>query len=539
MPVHFVACVFPHKGLLKIGRAGNLIPSAPLKADMAHFRRITLGHTVVMGRKTWDSLPANMRPLPDRENFVISNNTEQTIEGASVMNVDEFEELYSLDDTRVFFVIGGGEIFRSFKGLLSPHRIYLTEVTPLSESARALVEAADVTMPAFSVEYLLIDVSDKSSIVEETGNGEKWRYQFMVYQDPEFELISVSEAGFSPRVETGGFKLNDHYNTLINKEKLQNCDNDIYNRMNRDPGFCAKTEYPYLNLLREVLAYGKKRGDRTGVGTYSMFGAQMRFDISETVPLLTTKRVPWKTCIEELLWFLRGDTDAKILQRKGIKIWDGNTSRAFLDSRGLSQYNEGILGPGYGWAMRHFGGAYNPAYADSRANPAPHGTGFDQLEHVLYLLRTDPLSRRIMMCYWNPCDFDKIALVPCHYSVQFYVEEEGDGKPRSLSCHLVMRSNDLFLGNPLNIFGYAVLTHILAAKTGMRPKELIYTGSDVHIYTNHVDAVIEQLLRDPRPLPRLIMNPAVAEKDWSELVIDDFDIVGYFPHPAISAPMAV
>jgi thymidylate synthase len=303
----------------------------------------------------------------------------------------------------------------------------------------------------------------------------------------------------------------------------------------------AQTEQPYIDLARHVLAHGHLRPDRTGVGTIGVFGAQMRFDISKSVPLLTTKRVPWKMCIEELLWFLRGDTDAKVLQRKGIKIWDGNTSREFLDARGLGHYEAGVLGPGYGWAMRHFGGAYDPSLADtstlSDAQRASLG-GADQVAYVLDQLRTDPFSRRILMCYWNPCDFDKIALLPCHFACQFYVDMDGNGV-KHLSCHLNMRSNDLFLGNPCNLFGYAVLTYILAAKTGMRPKELVYTGGDVHIYANHVDQMNELFERDMRPLPMLVLDASVKNKDFSEMTIDDFDVVGYFPHPTIAAPMAV
>jgi thymidylate synthase len=307
-----------------------------------------------------------------------------------------------------------------------------------------------------------------------------------------------------------------------------------------------RTEEPYLELACRVLLDGRERPDRTGVGTIGLFGAQMRFDIAETVPLLTTKRVPWKTCIEELLWFLRGDTDAKVLQKKGIKIWDGNTSREFLDGRGLTHYDVGVLGPGYGWAMRHFGGTYDPVYADT-GNLTPDAAaalancgGVDQIAYVLDQLRRDPFSRRILMSYWNPRDFDKIALLPCHFACQFYVEPGPEASaPLQLSCHLNMRSNDVFLGNPTNIFSYAVLTYILAAKTGMQPKELVWTGGDVHLYKNHLDQIREQLKRPMRPLPKLILSDAVKDKDFADMTIADFELVGYYPHPTIAAPMAV
>jgi thymidylate synthase len=268
-----------------------------------------------------------------------------------------------------------------------------------------------------------------------------------------------------------------------------------------------------------------------------MFGHQISFDISQSIPLFTTKRVPWKSCIEELLWFMRGDTDAKILQHKGVHIWDGNTSREFLDSRGLQHYDAGILGAGYGWQWRFFGANYSQAFADTSEIDRSKIGGFDQLAYVENELRTNPFSRRIMMSYWNPTDFDKTSLLPCHFTCQFYVTERyGE---RYLSCHFVMRSNDLFLGNPFNIFSYAVLTYILAMRCDMKPDRLVYSVGDAHIYKNHLEQVAEQLHRSPRPFPKLRLNSEVRTKSIDNITVDDFDIVGYFPHPSIRAPMAI
>jgi len=330
----------------------------------------------------------------------------------------------------------------------------------------------------------------------------------------------------------------------------------------------ATAEYRYLLLLRRIL-YSINRGDttvrpdRTQVGTYSVFGTQMRFDIRTTIPLLTTKRVSFKGVVEELLWILQGHTDAKLLSRRGVKIWDANTSRAFLDQRGLAHYPEGVLGPGYGFQLRFFGATYAPEYADMNRLPGrtttteeEHGNyetketvtarerigGVDQLAAVERLLREDPFSRRILISMWNPAALEATALAPCHYSIQFYVEEAlpGDADRRHwLSCMLTMRSNDLVCGFPWNIASYSVLTWILALRAGMRPKDIVYSCGDAHIYANHVKQVETQILREPRPFPALHIDASVATKDWSKMTGQDFGIIGYFPHAAIPAQMAV
>jgi len=241
--------------------------------------------------------------------------------------------------------------------------------------------------------------------------------------------------------------------------------------------------------------------------------------------------------IKELLWIMQGHTDAKVLQRQGVHIWDGNTSREFLDSRNLQHYPEGVLGAGYGWQLRHHGSKYNSDLADVSGINQLIG-GFDQLTYVENLLKTDPFSRRIMFSYWNPSDFDKTALIPCHTQCQFYVTEERN--QRYLSCMYGMRSNDVFLaGGSFNLVFYTVLTYILAKRHNMLPKEIIYTCGDCHIYSNHVHQVKEQLARDPRPFPKLKLDDSLVTKDWSDMSVDDFELIGYFPHPKISAPMAI
>jgi thymidylate synthase len=291
-------------------------------------------------------------------------------------------------------------------------------------------------------------------------------------------------------------------------------------------------EQKYLNLLSETLHYGEDREDRTGTGTLSLFGKQLRFDISENVPLLTTKKMGSKSIIQELLWFLRGDTNANNLKDVGVNIWGGNTTREFLDARGLTNYSVGDIGAGYGFQWRHSGAEYNTCVDDYT------GKGFDQIAYILNELKTNPTSRRMYMTAWNPSALDKMTLPPCHVSAQFYVNIDKMGK-KYLSCHMYQRSVDEFLGLPYNIFSYTVLTYILAKKTGMLPKELIISMGDSHIYKNHIDQVKEQIERVPFSFPTLNLSDNIITKDFSEITIDDFEVIDYVSHSAIKAPMAV
>ena len=264
-------------------------------------------------------------------------------------------------------------------------------------------------------------------------------------------------------------------------------------------------EQQYLDLLAEVLESGAPKSDRTGTGTLSVFGRQMRFALDPTFPLLTTKKLHLKSILYELIWFLRGDTNIRWLQERGVTIWDEWADES------------GDLGPVYGYQWRHW--------------RTPGGGEIDQISKVIESLRRKPDSRRHIVSAWNPADVDRMALPPCHLLFQFYV-----AKGR-LSCQMYQRSADLFLGVPFNIASYAALTLMVAQVTGLRPGDFVLTLGDAHVYLNHLDQVREQLQREPRPFPRLRLNPAT--KELLDFRYDDFTLENYDPHPAIKAPIAV
>ena len=290
-------------------------------------------------------------------------------------------------------------------------------------------------------------------------------------------------------------------------------------------------ETPYLNTVKHILNNGESREDRTGTGTISVFGNQIRFDISEYIPLLTTKFVPWKSCIHELLWFLKGKTDSKELEEVKVNIWKDNTTREFLDKRGLSHLPEGDIGAGYGFQWRHFGAEYETCHSDY------DGKGFDQIADVIHQLKENPTSRRILFSAWNPSFLDKMALPPCHVLCQFYVSFKDNQK--YLSCQMYQRSQDVFLGAPFNIFSYAVLTYLLAKLCDMKPKELIISSGDTHIYKDHIEQMKEQIRRIPLTSPILTVSDSVLSKSLDDITIKDFELDGYFYHPRLYGKMSV
>jgi len=277
----------------------------------------------------------------------------------------------------------------------------------------------------------------------------------------------------------------------------------------------------YLDLLEHVLRHGRVRDDRTGVGTRSLFGYQMRMDLADGFPLLTTKKVHFKSIVHELLWFLSGDTHVGPLQANGVTIWD---EWATAEQTARFGRQEGDLGPVYGHQWRNFG-------ATSNGDGSYRSDGVDQIQRALELIRDNPNSRRILVSGWHPGEADQVALPPCHTLFQFYV---ADGR---LSCQLYQRSADVFLGVPFNIASYALLTQMMAHVCGLAPGDFVHTFGDVHLYSNHVEQAELQLSREPRPLPTLHLDASIT--DLFSFRYDHISVENYDPHKRIKAPVAV
>ena len=285
-------------------------------------------------------------------------------------------------------------------------------------------------------------------------------------------------------------------------------------------------EYQYLELINDILEEGTMEEGRNGL-TKSIFGAAMHFSLENgTIPLLTTKRVAWKTCLKELLWFVRGDTSNDNLQKEGVAIWNDNASREFLDSRGLTHLRENDLGPVYGHQWRHFNAPY------TTCDDNYDGKGVDQLAQIIECLK-DPLqrtSRRMVMCAWNPCQLNEMALPPCHILAQFNVTSGN-----KLSCCMFQRSGDVGLGVPFNIASYSFLTHLLAKHCDLEPFEFIYYLGNAHIYDDHIESLEEQVKREPHAFPTLMVN--IKRENINDYIFDDFEVHNYKHHEVIKMKM--
>ena len=311
----------------------------------------------------------------------------------------------------------------------------------------------------------------------------------------------------------------------INKIKRYNCDTPEQH-----------DEYQYLNLVNDILENGIMEKGRNG-NTLSVFGAAMHFSLENgKIPILTTKKTAWKTCLKELLWFIRGDTNNEHLQDEGVHIWDGNASREFLDSRGLVNNRVGDLGPIYGHQWRYFNADYQTCDADY------NGKGVDQLQEIIDTLKNPETrtSRRMIMTAWNPCKLNEMALPPCHIMCQFNVTEGN-----KLSCSMYQRSGDVGLGVPFNIASYSFLTHLLAKHTGLEAHEFVYFLGNCHIYEEHIEPLKEILKRDPYEFPTLRINikdiqtreTRETRENISDYKVEDFEVIGYKSHEVIKMPM--
>ncbi len=470
MPYHIIVA-FSHK--LKagkgfgIGKANQLPWDIP--EDRVHFKEATSGHIVVMGRKTWESIPENRKPLKDRFTIVVTSEAANycPMENMTFLTIEDVDGyLADRATTSNVFIAGGEQLYKHFMDK--------------ADMIHATIVEKDVECDTF----------------------------FDIDRFEDFEIDGYS----------------DHH--------WSNGEQCFYRHVSYVRSNKRHEEHNYLQVFKDIIQKGTKRTDRTGVGTIGMFGCQMRFDISYTIPVLTTKYVAWKSVIKELLFFLKGQTNSKLLESEGVSIWKANTTSEFLAKRGLNHYKEGDMGPMYGWLWRHIGTEYRGCDVDYGLQ------GQDQLRELIHGLKADPFSRRHLLTTFHPPSVDASVLMPCHgIAVQFYVEEAAGEK--WLSCQMYQRSMDTFLGAPWNIESYAVLTHLLAKLCDMHPKELIITTGDTHIYNNHIEQVQEQLSRKPLPFPVLVVKDSVKTKQIDQVTIEDFEIIGYLHHPSIKAPMAV
>ena len=490
-----------------------------LKGDLAHFRNITSKtsdenkrNAVIMGRKTWNSIPPKFRPFKNRINVILSRNTnlreELSIpdEVLIASSIDEAVTLLSstemVSKVDKIYVIGGEAAYK--EAVASPlcDRVHLTIVNKVVDDADTFFPRLDATR------FRMLSRSKMQSEKDKDDENNDIKYYFT-----EFESIK------------------EMFDTACSSSSTTDVSQTLQELKGEPIVTCSanEEESQYLRLCDDIIKNGARRGDRTGTGTLSKFGVQMRFSLrNEQFPLLTTKKVFWRGVAEELLWFVKGSTNAKELSDKKIHIWDGNGSKEFLESRGLGHREEGDLGPVYGFQWRHFGADYETMHSDYE------GKGVDQLMQCINKIKNSPEDRRIILTAWNPSDLDKMALPPCHMFAQFYV---ANGE---LSCQMYQRSADMGLGVPFNIASYSLLTRMIADCCDLKAGDFVHTIGDAHVYMNHVDALKEQISRTPREFPKLILKSSNGKKKCiDEYQMEDFEIVDYNPMATIKMKMAV
>ena len=471
---NIIAAIDEKFGIGKDGKMPWYIPS-----DLKYFKYITKKTTniskmnaIIMGRNTWNSISSKYKPLVDRINIIVTNSDEDFFGAHTEINlISALELAYSFDNLEDIFVIGGGKIYEEALNLsnLSSewilNKLYITRVNGDF--------GCDVFFPRELIQ------PNKCKFIE--------------------SLPEKIENNFLFKITT--------YEHMSNKKIIYQ-------------------EHEYLSLLKRIMLHGKSKSNRTGIKVLSKFGERLNFNLRGGVfPLLTTKKMFTRGIIEELLWFLRGQTDASILQEKNVHIWDGNSTREYLDSVGLKHLNEGDIGPGYGFQWKHFGADYYNCKTEYA------GEGIDQVEYIRDLLQNDKDSRRIILSAWNPTNLREMALPPCHVLYQFYTQG------RELSLNVYLRSNDLFLGCPFNIASSALLLYMMASICDYDVAELNLFIGDAHIYSNHIRQVREQLSRTPMSFPTLEILR--IPKSISEFEVSDFKFKDYNSYSAIPAKMAV
>ena len=490
MKLNIIVCLADHSIL---GVKNDLY--VKIKDDMKYFKKITCENyykgkpnVLIMGYNTFTSIG---KPLKDRVTIVISKNHKKELDSQNILNFSDLNNLFQFLEIRDYvgkiFVIGGAtlyeDVFTNYSTMIDA--IYYTKVITPSLSDEEYLLALDNNIVFYKMP--IYDQLEKGNIAlvdkcEKHGKG-------LVYDLHESKYVEKDLH----------YDFNVYQNTVtINKEELQ-----------------------YINVLKDILKKNNVTESRNA-NVLSEFGVKMEFNLQNGFPILTTKRVPWKTVLRELLWFMSGSTDNRVLKQNKVNIWNANASKEFLDSRGLT-YEEDDLGPVYGFQWRHFGAEY----VDFDTNY--DGKGTDQLKYIIDEIKANPSSRRLILNSWNAADIDKMALPPCHVMVQFNIDKE------FIDCQLYQRSGDMFLGVPFNITSYAFLLAIIGKITGYTPRKLIHIIGDAHIYEQHIDAVNNQLFRTPNRFPYLAISDRITDID--DILEDDFNIINYDCYSTISAPM--
>lgn len=476
-----------------IGHNGHLPWYIP--ADMKFFQALTTSsdsqnenakNIVIMGRKTWESIPDTNRPLKNRINIILTNDAgyQDTVKDKQDTYTTTWEHILQLITTGKgfgefcidnkcepgkLFLIGGNEIYKlALESQLVSH-IYATEIYNFTGSYDTQLIKFNDSHHCYASPFL---------------ESNSFQYRHIVYS---------LESGLAPHA---------------NREELN-----------------------YLHLMKEIITDGATNNDRTGVGTMSLFGQMLKYNLRDTFPISTTKRLFFRAVFEELQLYLSGKTDNNILQQKNIHIWDGNTSREFLDKRGLSHYKEGDMGQTYGFNMRHYGGQYKGCQEEY-----PDGYGYDQLANVINLIKTDPYSRRIIIDLWDPANIDKAALPSCLCKYQFNVNVA----KKELNLAIYLRSSDYFLANNWNTCTGALFVHMLCNLEGidLTPGDLTVFMGDAHIYKSHLEQVNINLAREPYPFPKLSVKGG-RKSSITDFKFEDLELVGYKAYPNIKADMAV
>jgi len=512
-----------------IGINGDLLVN--IRKDLEWFKEHTRGNIVVMGYNTLKSLPGD-KPfnfLKERLNIIISKNHYKEL-------IDEQERLTSeigmKRDNSHFLVYDSFESFYEewscehpsipliqFRGLTSNEELsesFLNDYKDIDDIfiiggsqlyskvlSNYKVDAIYETLTDIKVDTDNLS-SDGNTITVFNGRIDKGKFKKTyekVYKD-EIKLNGGTKYGWIKQESIYTFSIYQN-NQSINEE-----------------------EFNYLKLLRFIYEKGEAKDSRNSRVLSYFSPPHIRYDLRKGFPLLTSKKVGWKTILRELLWFIKGSTNNKDLQDKNVHIWDGNSTKEYMESRGLGHYIEGDLGPIYGFQWRHFGAKYNGCYDDY------NGKGVDQLNHVINEIKNNPTSRRIIMNSWNPSDLDKMALPPCHVMVQFNIDVE----QKYIDAKLTQRSGDMFLGVPFNIASYSMLLHIIGNITNYTPRYFIHDISDAHIYENHKDAIEKQLKRKTYSSPNFSIKRKLEDID--DIDETDFEIVDYKCYPGIKAPMS-